>query len=220
MVFGLPDNASMEAFAREVDWPHVDEAREQFQEYINSLRSKRGSHPISNNMIRHLTRSYYEVDEESPDGNVLLSKDSRPFILATILGKRFQQGSWLDYIKPYNLNPAVIHTNVHEAGGPLKMRPVGTELEVGTVRPDGQEPTDNDLDRFHQSYVEHAMRFAANLDLAPELCIYQAEVTMAPVFGYARLLRNIELNLATLAHAANDAGLLLQALSVYPNECE
>ncbi|MFN7210239.1 MAG: hypothetical protein ACK4P1_07590, partial [Aggregatilineales bacterium] len=69
-------------------------------------------------MIRHLSQTFYEDDSESPDGNVLLSRQGgRPFVLATILGRRFQQGPWLDYVKPYHLNPAVIYQNIHEAGG-------------------------------------------------------------------------------------------------------
>jgi hypothetical protein len=223
MMNGLPDNATMQAFARDVSWESIDEAREQFQEYLQSVRNKRGSHPATNNMIRHLTRAHYDGDgddPDGPDGNVLVSRTERPYVMAVILGKRFQQGPWLDYVKPYNLNPAVIHTNIHEAGGPLKLRPVGTELEVGMSRRDGREPSDADLDQFHQHYIAYAQKFNANLDLAPELCIYQAEVTMPPVYGYARLLRGIELNMAALAHAAHAAGLLLQALSVYPTESD
>ena len=215
----LPDNARLRAFARDVPWQRADEVREQFQEYLASIRSKRGSHPGSSNMIRHLTRSYFAVDEDAPDGNVLLAKNE-PLVLATLLGRRFQQGPWLDYVRPYNLNPAVIHENLHQAGGPLKVRPVGVELEVGTVRRDGLEPTSAELDRFHQAYVIHAQQIGATLDISPELCIYQAEVVMPPVFGYARLLRAIELNLATLAHATEEAGLLLQVLSVYPTETD
>src|SRR5215468_797751 len=158
----LPDNDALIAFAREVDWQFVEETREHFQVFLNSVRSKRGSHPPATRMLWHLTHPYYEDDEEAPDGNILLSKGStRPFVLANILGKRFQQGVWIDYVKPYNLNPAVIHTNLHEAGGPLKLRPVGTELEVGMVRADGLEPSSEDLDNFHKSYVMQAMKTGA-----------------------------------------------------------
>ncbi|GAB4546564.1 MAG: hypothetical protein OHK0023_06400 [Anaerolineae bacterium] len=216
----LPDNAAMLAFARDVSWQQIEETREQFLEYLNSIRSKRGSHPVSANMIRHLSQGYFEEDAEAPDGNVLLSKTGHPFILGTILGRRFQQGPWLDYVKPYNLNPAVIHTNIHEAGGMLAVRPVGVELEVGMIALDGSNPTDIELDRFQQAYVTHAQRIGATLDISPELCIYQAEVTMPPVYGYARLLRGIELNMATLAHAAHEAGLLLQIMSVYASETD
>ncbi len=212
----------MIAYARQLSWQQVDEAREQFQEYLNSIRSKRGSHPVSGNMIRHLTQSYFdEPDENSPDGNVLLSKGKHPpIVLATLLGKRFQQGPWLDYVKPYNLNPAVIHENIHEAGGPLAIRPVGVELEVGTVNAEGAEPSNAQIEAFQAAYVMHAQRLNATLDIAPELCIYQAEVVMPPVSGYARLLRGIELNIATLAHAAHEAGLLLQIMSVYPTQSD
>lgn len=152
---------------------------------------------------------------------MLLSRQGgRPFVLATILGRRFQQGPWLDYVKPYHLNPAVIHQNIHEAGGQLALRPVGVELEVGTVAPDGSEPSPQALDCFNAAYITHAQRIGATLDISPELCIYQAEVVSPPLFGYARLLRAAELNLATLAHAANEAGLLLQVMSVYPTETD
>src|SRR5215813_7409944 len=221
MILGLPDNSTLKAFADDVSWQKIEETREAFQEYLNSVRTKRGSHPLSTNMIRHLSQAYFEEKErdETPDGNVLLSKGStRPFVLATILGKRFQQGPWLDYVKPYNLNPSVIHTNIHEAGGPLRLRPVGAELEVGMVRVDGDEPTDRGLDNFHQAYITHALRLGACLDVAPELCIYQAEVTIAPVFGFAKVLRNTELNLAALTHAAHESGLFLAVLPVYPSE--
>ncbi|MCE7946589.1 MAG: hypothetical protein DYG88_04075 [Chloroflexi bacterium CFX4] len=222
MSFALPDNAAMLAFAREQNWQHIDETREQFLEYLSSIRNKRGSHPVSHNMIRHLSQAFYEDDDnEAPDGNVLLSRHTeRPFVLATILGRRFQQGPWLDYVKPYHLNPSVIHQNIHEAGGQLALRPVGVELEVGTTAPDGSEPNAEALDRFSEAYITHAQRIGATLDISPELCIYQAEVVSAPMFGYARLLRAAELNFATLAHAAHEAGLLLQALSVYPTETD
>ncbi len=217
----LPDNATLLAFAHEVDWQYVEETREHFQVYLNSVRSKRGSHPMATGMIWHVTHPYYDDDEDAPDGNVLLSKGStRPFVLANILGKRFQQGTWMDYVKPYNLNPAVIHTNLHEAGGPLKLRPVGTELEVGMVRADGLEPSSDDMDEFHQAYVTHAMKIGACLDVSPELCIYQAEVTIPPVFGFSKALRNTELNIAALTRAAHEAGLRIAIMSVYPTETD
>src|SRR3954447_26842760 len=112
---GLPDNATLRAFAREVTWQSIEEMREQFQKYLDSVRAKRGSHPESTNMLWHLVQPYLAEDTESPDGNVLLSKgNTPPIVLANILGKRFQQSAWIDYVKPYNLNPAVIHDNIHE----------------------------------------------------------------------------------------------------------
>src|SRR5450432_955087 len=217
----LPENAALETFAREVPWQAIEETRERFQEYLNSVRSKRGSHPMETKMIWHLTHPYYEGDEDNPDGNVLLSKgDLAPFVLGNVLGKRFQQGVWVDYIKPYNLNPSVVHTNIHESGGPLKLRPVGTELEVGMVRADGLEPTADDLDEFHKAYMDHALRTGACLDVSPELCIYQAEVTIPPVFGFAKALRNTELNIAALTQACQTANMRIAILSVYPNETD
>ena len=218
---GLPHNSALEAFAREVPWQIIEETREHFQEYLNSVRSKRGSHPLAPKLVWHLTHPYYEEDEQSPDGNVLLSKGAtRPFVLGSILGKRFQQSVWIDYVKPYNLNPSVIHTNLHEAGGPLKLRPVGTELEIGMVRADGIEPTDRDLDNFHQLYLTHAMETGACLDVSPELCIYQAEVMVPPVFGFAKSLRSTELNIAALTKACHEAGLYITIMSVYPSETD
>jgi hypothetical protein len=172
-------------------------------------------------MIWHLAQPYYEDDTDAPDGNVLLSKSGkRPFVLATILGKRFQQSTWIDYVKPYNLNPSVIHTNIHEAGGPLRLRPVGTELEVGMISPDGSEPTAQALDDFHRAYVTHAIRLSACIEVSPELCIYQAEVTLAPTYGYAKALRNTELNIAALTLAARESNLKLTILPVYPTESD
>src|SRR5579859_1434413 len=217
----LPDNATLEAFAHDVPWQTVEETREHFQDYLSGLRDKRGSHPMDTKRFWRLSQPLIADDEESPDGNVLLSKaGARPFILANILGKRFQQGFWMDYVKPYNLNPSVIHTNLHEAGGPLKMRPVGTELEIGMVRADGLEPTDADLDSFQSAYVERAMQIGACLDVSPELCIYQAEVMIPPVLTYARALRETELNISALTHACDEAGLRIGILSVYPTETD
>jgi hypothetical protein len=219
----LPDNAALRAFAREVHWTTVEETREHFQEYLSSIRAKRGSHPLSlsSNIIWHLASGYYDDSGDPPDGNVLLAKNlKRPIVLGNILGKRFQQGPWIDYVKPYNLNPAVNHENIHEAGGPLRVRPVGTELEVGLVRPDGLEPTQEDLNHFHEAYINHALRLSACLDVSPELCIYQAEVMVSPGVGFAKVLHRTELNLAALTHASNEAGLLLAVLSVYPTETD
>src|SRR5258708_4071648 len=172
-------------------------------------------------MIKRLSRAFYDSDENAPDGNVLLSiGKERPFVLATILGRRFQQGPWLDYVKPYNLNPSVIHENIHEAGGPLKLQPVGSELEVGMARMDGSEPTEADLDRFHEAYIAHALRLGSCLDLSPELCVYQAELVLPPVHSYARTLRNLELNIAALTHATHESNLLLAITSVYPFETD
>ena len=92
---GLPDNSTLKAFARQVPWQTVEETREHFQEYLDSIRSKRGSHPIalSSRIIWHLAHGYYSGDEETPDGNALLSRNtSLPILVGTILGKRFQQG--------------------------------------------------------------------------------------------------------------------------------
>src|SRR5260221_2347983 len=221
MDLALPNNAELDTFAREVPWQAVEETRERFQEYLNSVRSKRGSHPVDTKMIWNLTRPYLDEDEDNPDGNVLLSKgDLRPFVLGNVLGKRFQQGVLVDYIKPYNLNPSVVHTDIDESGEPLQLRTVGTELAVGMVRADGTEPTNDDLVYFHKSYMEHALRTGACLDVSPELCIYQAEVTIPPVFGFAKALRNTELNIAALTQACQAANLRIAVFSVYPNESD
>ena len=218
---GLPANATLEAFARDVSWQSIEDAHEQFQEYLNTVRTKRGSHLLSTGLLWHLTQPFQKEDEQAPDGNVLLSKGkTRSFVMANILGKRFQQGPWIDYVKPYNLNPSVIHKNIHESGGPLRLRPVGTELEVGMVRADGCEPTEADLTAFQQAYVDTARVTGACLDVSPELCIYQAEVTIPPVFGFARALRNTELNLAALTIGADRARLRIAPLSVYPTETD
>ncbi len=37
----LPDNATLEAFARDVPWQTVEETREHFQDYLSGLRDKR-----------------------------------------------------------------------------------------------------------------------------------------------------------------------------------
>ncbi|MCC7209218.1 MAG: hypothetical protein IT323_18040 [Anaerolineae bacterium] len=220
MLPGLPDNDFLQSFARSVPWERIDEAREQFQDYLTSIRNKRGSHSGSTNVLRHLTRAYYDGDDALHDGNVLLSRTFPPIVLGALLGRRFQQGPWLDYIRPYNLNPAVIHDNLHEAAGPLRLRPVGAELEVGSVQPDGSEPTVDQLDLFQQAYVANAQRIGATLDISPELCIYQAEVAMPPMLGYARILRTLEMHLAALIHAADEAGLRLVVMSTYPVETD
>jgi hypothetical protein len=218
---GLPDNATLREFAHDVSWQTVEETRVQFQDFLNSLRDKRGSHPTSTRMIRHLTESYYgDEDEDNPDGDVLYAKGSRRYVLANLLGRRFRQGSWVDYVKPYNLNPAVYHENIHEAGGALKIRPVGVELESGVVRADGKEPTEKDLDNFGAAYIDIALKLGACLDIAPELCIYQAEVVVPAVTGYAKLLRHLEQNIAALTHAADSAGMYLMLLGTYPHETD
>lgn len=217
----LPTNAVMRAYANEVAWGLIEEVRVQFQEYLSSIRDKRGSHPVSTAMLKHLTQGYFDDGDGAPDGNVLLSRGkSRPVVLGTLLGRRFQQGPWLDYIRPYNLNPAVNHENLHQAGGQLALRPVGSELEVGLARADGYEPTESDLDRFHQAYFGHAARLGSALDLAPELCVYQSELVMPPVFGYAKSLRTLETNISALTHATHEAGMLLSIVSVYPYETD
>src|SRR5258708_17941970 len=126
----------------------------------------------------------------------------------------------MDSTTPYNRTPAVIHTNLHEAGGPLKVRPVGTELEIGMVRADGLEPTKNDVDLFQSVYVERAIQTGACLDVSRELCIYQAEVMIPPVFTYAKALRETELNISALTHACHEAGLRIGIMSVYPTETD
>ncbi|MBX3066197.1 MAG: hypothetical protein KF726_24675 [Anaerolineae bacterium] len=221
MILGLPNNETLREFAREAHWQQVDETRDKFREYLSSIRDKRGSHPVSAAKIKHLSQSYYDDYDEIPEGNLLLSKGAhRPVVLAALLGKRFRQGPWLDYLKPYNLNPSVYHENIHEAGGPLRVRPVGVELEVGMARLDGAEPTEANLDLFHQAYIEHAMRLGGNLDLSPELCIYQAELVLPPTLGFGKALHTLEQNIGALVHAIKEAELCLAITSTYPFESD
>jgi hypothetical protein len=217
----LPDNDTLRTFAKEANWQAVDETRAQFRDYINSIREKRGSHPVSGSLIKHISQSFFEDGDDVPDGNVLLSKAGhRPVVLSALLGKRFRQGPWLDYIKPYNLNPSVYHENIHEAGGPLRLRPVGVELEVGMAQMDGSEPTQPQLDSFHAAYVQHALRLGGNIDLSPELCIYQSELVLPPAYGYNKVLHTLEQNIAALASATREAQLLLTILPTYPFESD
>jgi hypothetical protein len=221
MIPGLPTNETLRAFAKEANWQAVDETRVKFRDYVNSIREKRGSHPVSANMIKHLSTPLYDDSDDVPDGNVLLSKSAhRPVVLAAVLGRRFRQGPWLDYVKPYHLNPSVNQENIHEAGGSLKVRPVGVELEVGMAQVDGSEPTPHHLERFHEAYIEHAMRLGSNLDLSPELCIYQAELVLPPVSGYGKALRTLEQNIAALVFATHEANMIVGILSTYPWESD
>lgn len=216
----LPSNQDLEAYSEAVPWQRIEESKRAFNKRMRALArstspdelpledlSDAAGFPIS---------AYYESSDR---GNVLLGHiNGRAQIMASTVSQHYRRGkTLLESFVPYNFNPAVNHTNLHETDDALtRMRALGAELELGLYHPDGSPPTEDEMQVFIATYRKNAHVLGITPTVDREACQYQVEVHIAPGVGYNRTRQSLDGIMSSLVAASRETGLCTAMLSAYP----
>lgn len=218
----LPSNEALVAFSQALPWTAIERQKERFIHEIRRLAHTGAddSLPLDrlSNAIGATVKTYFDPNSNREAQVVLAEAGGQQYILGSVVSQRYRSGhSLLDSLTPYNLNPAVNHTNLHTtADRTERMRPLGAEIELGLVYRDGNAPSETDMQNFIRIYYDQAQRIGIYPRLDREACQYQVEAHIAPGIGYQKTRAALTGMMAALAAACEATGLRTAIMSAYP----
>lgn len=220
----LPSNDTLLAFSDAVRWQEIERQKRIFNRALDTL-NKDGAAALPLDEIAAAIGS--PVRLYAPDdvvgGNVILAQHAgAEYVLGSVTSTRYRSGhSFVESVTPYNLNPAVNHTNIHETEDPTtRMRVLGAEIELGIVHQDGHSPREDEMQSYMEAYHRHAQRVGIYPRLDREACQYQVEAHIAPSIGYHKTRAALNGILQCLAAASEDTHLMTAIFSCYPTESD
>lgn len=220
----LPSNDVLMAHSASIPWQIIEKQKRRFNEAIQALAQSHTDDAIPLEDLSEATGiPITTVDNDIAGGNVLLGHvDGRAYVLGSFVSKRYRgKKTVLQSVVPYNMNPSVNHENLHETHNPeTKLRALGAELELGLYYPDGNVPTDEDVEQFADHYRSYARTLGITPTVDREACLYQVEVHVAPGIGYHQTRRALEGIMKSLIGASKATGLYTAIMSSYPIETE
>ncbi|MCA9911846.1 MAG: hypothetical protein KC496_00790 [Anaerolineae bacterium] len=216
----LPANADIIGYGEEVPWQAIEQQKRRFNDRLKQLAKEMTDDEIPlDDLSKAAGIPISVVYDDSSVGNVLLGHvGDKSYILGSCVSKRYRYGqTFVKSVVPYNFNPSVNHTNLHETQNPhAEMRALGAELELGVYHPDGSEPTEDELQNYAELYRNSASMLGITPQVDREACAYQVEVHVAPGIGYNRTRLSIEAIMKSLVHASQQTGLYTAIYSAFP----
>jgi hypothetical protein len=223
----LPSNEALEAFSRAVHWRDVEEKRRRFNQMIATLAERADQAeglPLENlaECVEAPIHTYF--DPAATDGpNILyIEENGHAYLLGSYVAQRYRKGqSIIQAMTPYNLNPAVNHTNLNETAMPAtRMRALGAEIELGLMHRDGSGPAVEEVEAYKKHYESQARRLGITPNIDAEACQYQIETHVAPGVGYHKTRHSLEGIMQALVASSEETGLITTILSSYPTETD
>jgi hypothetical protein len=218
----LPSNDALIAFSETFPWQEIERQKRQFNRALEKLVQDSTSNELPleslSDAIGAPVTTYYDSNN-TESGNVILAHgDGRSYVLGSVVSARYRSGhSFLESVVPYNLNPSVNHTNLHETEDSVpRMRVLGAEIELGLIHPDGHSPSEDEMQNYMRAYYNHALRIGIYPRLDREACQYQVEAHIAPSIGYTKTRNALNGIMTALASASDDTGLITAIMSTYP----
>ncbi|MCA9903067.1 MAG: hypothetical protein KC547_04345 [Anaerolineae bacterium] len=222
----LPDNDTLIAYSQDVSWQEIERQRRQFNQTLAELaRKEQGQSLPLETLLSSFgpdVTSFYAPDD-CDKGNVILAQNNgRKYLLGSAVSKRYRSGHGLmESTVPYNLNPSVNHTNIHETeDSATRMRVIGAEIELGVVMADGGSPTEEQVQEYIEVYSRYAQRIGIYPRLDREACQYQVEAHIAPSVGYQKTRNALNGMMMALVLAGEDTSLMTTMMSCYPLESD
>ncbi len=218
----LPSNDTLIAYSRDVSWQDIERARRQFNSVIASSSEETLDIEALSSAVGARVEAYYDASDLS-EGNVLLAREQEhPYVLGSVVSERYRGGhTFNESIVPYNLNPSVNHTNIHETEDPTTLlRVLGAEVELGVMLADGSAPNESQMQDYIETYARHAQRLGVYPKLDREACQYQVEAHIAPSIGYPKTRTALNGMMTALARTSLETGMLTAIMSCYPTESD
>ncbi|MBC7812281.1 MAG: hypothetical protein H7175_14090, partial [Burkholderiales bacterium] len=225
----LPTNETLIEFSTAVPWREMEQQKRQFNKALAEAQAaihKTTDDTLDLDQLSQIVgvpvTSLYDLSR-TDNANVLLAEvNGKRYVLGSAVSARYRSGkSLLESIGPYNLNPSVNHTNLHETDEPMtKMRHLGAEIELGLVHADGVSPSEDEMQAFIQAYYRHGLRAGIYPHLDREACQYQVEAHIAPSIGYEKTRKALEGIMTALVASGEETHLRTAVLSSYPTESD
>ncbi|MGQ9888913.1 MAG: hypothetical protein ACUVSX_10555 [Aggregatilineales bacterium] len=219
----LPSNSELVAYSSALAWDDIEERKRRFNEALKSLAavySDDDTLPLD--LLAEAAGvslvTYFPLDNLA-SANVILAEDrGQRYIMGAWVSQRYRSGKpLLKAVTPYNLNPAVNHTNIALTDDHLeRMRALGAEIELGLVHSSGAAPTHEEMEVYMRTYSQYAQRIGIPPRLDREACDYQIEAHIAPGVGYHRTRAALKGIMTALAATSEETGLRTTIMSTYP----
>lgn len=226
----LPTNDELVAFSDSIPWGEIERQKRIYNRAMEALAKDSDATTLP---LEHLSNAvgvpvttFYPMEENANTGNganiVLAESNGQQYVLGSVVSERYRAGqSFRDSIHPYNLNPSVNHTNIHETEDPTtRLRVMGAEIELGLIHPDGRSPSEDEVQAYMRAYHEHALQIGIFPRLDREACQYQVEAHIAPSIGYHKTRNAFNGIMTALASASIDTDLITAIMSCYPTESD
>jgi len=226
MEMPLPSNETLIEYSSAVPWQMIEERKRIFNDAVKTLAESGATTAIPLEDLAAKTQigiSAYYPDAPAEQGNVILGEyRGHKFVLGSMVSARYRSGKTpAQALVPYNFNPSVNHTNLHETdASATSMRALGAELELGLMHPDGRGPSEPEMQTFIRAYQQAARRIGVTPNIDREACQYQVECHVAPGVGYHQTRTSLDGILTSLVAASEVTGLNTAILSAYPIESD
>lgn len=222
----LPSNETLLAYSAALPWHELEQIKRRFNRALEAVAADTSSDQLPLDELSKaagipITTHFDPTDTRG--ANVIMGHaHGRDFVLGSVVSDRYRSGhSFRESLAPYNLNPSVNHSNIHETDDPnTRMRVLGAEIELGLVHPDGASPTESEVQNFMNAYHNHALRIGIYPRLDREACQYQVEAHIAPSVGYNKTRNALNGIFTALAAAGEDTGLHTAIQSCYPTSSD
>ncbi len=218
----LPSNDDLVAYSRALAWDAVEARKRRFNEALKALAASDQADTLPLDQLAEATGvplSTYYPAEDTAGANLIMAEDQgQRYIMGAWVSSRYRSGKpLLKTVSPYNLNPAVNHTNIALTDDHLeRMRALGAEVELGLVHSSGAAPTHDEMETYMRTYSQYAQRIGIPPRLDREACDYQIEAHIAPGTGYHRTRAALEGIMVALAATSEETGLRTTIMSSYP----
>lgn len=222
----LPSNEQLLEYSAAVPWQEIEQQKRKFNQAISDLaaRSPDEKLPLEHlsNVVGAPVTTLFDPEDVYGANVVLAEYNGRRHVLASAVSGRYRgKKTFLQSLVPYNFNPSVNHSNVHETDDPVtKMRSLGAEIELGLVNMDGAPPTEEQMQNYMNVYRKHAQRLGISPQVDREAGQYQVEAHIAPVIGYTKTRAAMGGIFTALTAASEETGLRTTILPVYPVESD
>lgn len=222
----LPSNDTLIEYSSAVPWQMIEERKRTFNDAVSALAQSghTGALPLAalSQQLGFEISAYYP-DAPPEQGNVLMAThNGHPFVLGSMVSARYRTGkSTAQAFVPFNFNPSVNHTNLHETeASATNVRALGAELELGLMHPDGRGPSEQEVQAFIKAYQQAARRIGVTPNIDREACQYQVECHVAPGIGYSQTRASLDGIMTSLVMASETTSLNTAILSAYPIESD
>jgi len=216
----LPANEDIINYGQAVPWEAIEQQKRRFNERLKQLSKEIDDDEVPlDDLSRATGIPITLLYDDTAGGNVLLGHvGDHQYVLGSCVSKRYRYGqTFVKSVVPYNFNPSVNHTNLHETQNPrAEMRALGAELELGVYHPNGNVPTEEEMQTYAELYRNSASMLGITPQVDREACAYQVEVHVAPGIGYNRTRLSIEAIMKSLVYASQQTGLYTAIFSAFP----
>jgi hypothetical protein len=222
----LPTNDELIQFGADVPWREIERHKRLFNEALKDIAVYDYNQSLPLDQLSEKlgvpVSTYFDPTDTRGANIVLAEVNGRMHVLGAAVSSRYRgKKTFPQAITPYNFNPSVNHTNIHESDDPMtKMRYLGAEIELGLVHQDGHYPVEEDVQNYMRVYRQHAQKLGFTPQIDREAGQYQVETHISPTMGYERTRRALGGILKLLTVTSEETGLRTAIMAAYPVESD